>query len=347
MSAARRRRRGLRVRHTIPALVAALLLGAVALLAWTLQVPYAGWTGPEAVVTLPRGTPARAMVDRLAGAGVVRFPAVLQTWITLTRASGRLQAGTYRFDRPLSPLEVLRKIEAGEVLVQAVTIPEGLDFQEIAARLAEAGFGSEEAFLRCFRDPAGVRDLDPAAPDLEGYLFPDTYHFPVGETPDRITDTMVRRFRHVASQALQEDAARHGLTLRQAVTLASLVEEETALPVERPRISRVFHNRLKAGMRLECDPTVAYGLRRQGVTVPRLYYKHLKQDTPWNTYVHAGLPPGPICNPGRASLEAAVRPAVGDELYFVAAPGGGHRFSRDLATHVRAVQQWRAYVRSR
>ena len=347
MSAARRRRRGLRVRHTVPALLAAVVLAALAGLAWTLQVPYAGWSGPEAVVTLPRGTPARAMVDRLAGAGVVRFPAVLQAWITLTGASGRLQAGTYRFDRPLSPLEVLRKIEAGEVLVQAVTIPEGLDFGEIAARLAEAGFGSEEAFLRCFRDPAAVRDLDPTAPDLEGYLFPDTYHFPVGETPLHITEAMVRRFRHVASPALREEAARHGLSLRQAVTLASLIEEETSLPGERPRISRVFHNRLAAGMRLECDPTVLYGLRRQGVSVSRLFYKHLRQDSPWNTYVRAGLPVGPICNPGRASLEAAVRPAQGEELYFVAAPEGGHRFSRDLATHVRAVAQWRAYVRSR
>jgi len=343
----RRRRRRSRAGHPVAFLAGAAVLAGIAFLAWTLQVPYAGWSGPEAVVTLPRGTPARAMVDRLAGAGVIRFPAVLQAWISVTGASGRLRAGTYRFDRPLSPLEVVRKIEAGEVMVQAVTIPEGLDFQEIAARLAEAGFGSTDAFLRCFRDPALVRDLDPAAPDLEGYLFPDTYHFPVGETPARITESMVRRFRHVASTDLGAEAERQGFTLRQAVTLASLIEEETALPGERPRISRVFHNRLAAGMRLECDPTVLYGLRRQGENIPRLYYKHLKQDTPWNTYLHAGLPPGPICNPGRASLEAAVRPNAGEELYFVAAPEGGHRFSRDLATHVRAVAQWRAYVRSR
>jgi UPF0755 protein len=344
----RPRRRGhLRAATTLAALLAAAALAGVAFLGWTLQVPYAGWSGPEAVVTLPRGTPAAAMVDRLAGAGVVRYPAVLQGWISLTGAAGRLRAGTYRFDRPLSPLEILRKIEAGEVMVQAVTIPEGLDFEEIASRLAEAGFGTEEAFLRCFRDPTAVRDLDPAAPDLEGYLFPDTYHFPVGETPARITEAMVRRFRHVASPSLREEAARHGITLRQAVTLASLIEEETSVPAERPRISRVFHNRLTAGMRLECDPTVSYGLRRQGVTVSRLLYKHLREDTPWNTYLHAGLPPGPICNPGRASLEAAVRPEGGEELYFVASPEGGHRFSRDLATHVRAVAQWRAYVRSR
>jgi UPF0755 protein len=259
-----------------------------------------------------------------------------------------MRAGTYRFDRPLSPLDVLRKIEAGEVMVQAVTIPEGLDLREIAARVAEAGFGPEDAFLRCFRDTSRIRDLDPAATDLEGYLFPDTYHFPVGETPERITDALVRRFRQVATPSYRAEAALLGFSLRQAVTLASLIEEETSLPAERPRISRVFHNRLSAGMRLECDPTVLYGLRREGTNVTRLYYKHLKHDSPWNTYVHAGIPPGgPICNPGRASLEAAVRPHPGEELYFVASPGGGHRFSRDLRTHVRAVAQWRDYVRSR
>lgn len=320
----------------------------MALTAWTLQLPYAGWSGTDAVVTLPRGTAAASMVDRLAEAGVVRFPRVVKAWITATGMGGRMRAGTYRFDRPLSPLDVLRKIEAGEVMVQAVTIPEGLDLREIAARVAEAGFGPEDAFLRCFRDTSRIRDLDPAATDLEGYLFPDTYHFPVGETPERITDALVRRFRQVATPSYRAEAALLGFSLRQAVTLASLIEEETSLPAERPRISRVFHNRLSAGMRLECDPTVLYGLRREGTNVTRLYYKHLKHDSPWNTYVHAGIPPGgPICNPGRASLEAAVRPHPGEELYFVASPGGGHRFSRDLRTHVRAVAQWRDYVRSR
>jgi UPF0755 protein len=339
-------RRG-RLVTTLLALLVTALLATVAGLAWMLQIPYAGWSGSEAVVTLPPGTPAGAMVERLAQAGVVRSPAVVRAWVTVTGSAGRLRAGTYRFDRPLSPLEVLRKIEAGEVLVQAVTIPEGLDLDEIAGRLAEAGFGTRERFLGCFRDPRPIRDLDATAPDLEGYLFPDTYHFPVGETPQRITEAMVRQFRQVADPAFREQGAALGLTLRQVVTLASLIEEETSLALERPRISQVFHNRLAAGMRLECDPTVLYGLKRTGQPVSRLYSKHLKLPTPWNTYVHAGLPPGPICNPGRASLEAALRPAAGDALFFVAAPGGGHRFSRDLKSHVQAVAQWRDYVRSR
>jgi UPF0755 protein len=343
----RARRGAARVLRTLCALAAAAGLAGIAAVAWTLQLPYAAWTGTEAVVTLPRGLPAGSMVDRLAEAGVVRSPAVLKAWVMATGAAGRLRAGTYRFDRPLSPLEVLQKIEAGEVMVQAVTIPEGLDLEEIAWRLAEAGFGSQEAFLRCFRDPRAIRDLDPAATDLEGYLFPDTYHFPVGETPERIAAALIRQFRQVAGPAFRTEAARLGLSLRQTVTLASLVEEETSLALERPKISRVFHNRLAAGMRLECDPTVLYAMRRQGENVSRLYYRHLRFDSPWNTYVHAGLPPGPICSPGRASLEAAVRPESGDALYFVAAPGGGHRFSRDLATHSRAVAQWRDYVRSR
>jgi UPF0755 protein len=329
-------------------LVLAALIAGGAWVAASLQEPYAGWRGTDAVVTLPPGTPASGMVDALARAGVVRSPRVLKAWIKLRGSAGRLQAGTYRFDRALSALDVLRKIEAGEVMLQAVTIPEGLDRWEIASRLAEAGLGQAEEFLRLSADPRPIRDLDPQARDLEGYLFPDTYYFPVGETPERVTEALLRRFRQVATAEYRAEAARLGLTLREAVTLASLIEEETSVPAERPRISRVFHNRLARGMRLECDPTVLYGLRRAGETVGRLLVKHLRHESPWNTYVVTGLPAGPIASPGRASLEAAVRPAAsGDELYFVAAPGGGHRFSSDLRTHLAAVAAWRDYVRSR
>jgi len=232
------------------------------------------------------------------------------------------------------------------VLLHAVTVPEGLDVGETATRIAEQGFGPVEALLAAFRDPAPVLDLDPEAEDLEGYLFPETYHFPRGATPGAIAETMVARFREAATSDYAARAASVGLTLRQAVTLASMIERETSRPEERARISTVFHNRLARGMRLQCDPTVVYALRRAGRTPARLTYRDLEFDSPWNTYVVRGLPPGPIASPGRPSLDAAVNPVEGSELYFVASPDGGHRFSETLEQHVQAVAEWRRYLRS-
>jgi UPF0755 protein len=201
-------------------------------------------------------------------------------------------------------------------------------------------------FVETFSDPEMIRDLDPEAIDLEGYVFPDTYHFPRGEKPTRIVSALVQRFRDVMGDEFIEEADETGLGLRRAVILASMIEKETSLPDERERISGVFHNRLERGMKLECDPTVVYALEQAGRDVGRLTYQDLKFNSPWNTYAVAGLPRGPIANPGRESLLAALRPRAGKELYFVAAPGGGHQFSNDLAAHLRAVAVWRRHVRS-
>ena len=241
---------------------------------------------------------------------------------------------------------MLSRLERGDVLLHGVTIPEGLDLIEIAERLAQEGFGEKEALLATFRDPAPIRERDDKASDLEGYLFPETYRFPRGASADTITRTMVERFWHEAGEDFPERATEAGLSLREAVTLASLIERETSLPEERGRISRVFHNRLERRMRLQCDPTVIYALRREGREVGRLTYRDLEFDSPWNTYVSYGLPPGPIASPGKASLDAAVTPDEGRDLYFVAAPEGGHRFSATLDAHLQAVDVWRRYSRS-
>lgn len=324
-------------------LAGALYLGGLLL---TLSRPYAGWEGEQVDLELEPGLDAGTMLQRLHEAGVVSHPQALRIWLRWSGGSEALQAGEYRFQTAATPLQVLDRLSRGDVLLHAVTVPEGLALEEIAARLADAGFGPRERFRELFRDPGPVRELDPAADDLEGYLFPDTYSFPRNASPQRITAAMVERFREVTGPAYATAAEQAGLDLRRAVTLASLIEKETSLPEERGRISRVFHNRLARGMLLQCDPTVLYALRRDGIAVTRLTYDHLTHDSPWNTYVSPGLPPGPIASPGAASLEAAVHPAEGNDLYFVASPGGGHRFSSDLDSHRKAVREWRNYLRS-
>jgi UPF0755 protein len=337
-----------RLQVALAAAALALLLPA-ALFGWmALEMgrPYAAWEGERADVTLEPGMSAGAMLRELHEAGVVRHPGLVRRWLSLSGGSDSLQAGEYRFEEPISPQRVMERLRAGDVILYGVTVPEGLWLEEVARQIAEQGFATEESLLAAFRDPDPVRDLDPLAEDLEGYLFPDTYHFPRGADAGDVVEAMIARFVSVADEDYRARAEGVGLSLREAVTLASLIERETSVAAERERISRVFHNRLERGMRLQCDPTVIYALHRAGRPVKRLYSKHLEFESPWNTYRVHGLPVGPIANPGEASLLAAVEPAEGPELYFVAAPGGGHQFSNDLGEHLRAVAEWRDYVRS-
>jgi UPF0755 protein len=314
---------------------------------WSLlNRPWAGRSGQPVTVVLEPGLSATAMLERLAQEGVIRHAALVGVWAELSGQARELHAGEYRFERAMSPLQVLGRLRRGEVVLHPVTLPEGLVLEEIALRLAQAGVGEVAPLVAAFRDPSPIRDLDPEAVDLEGYLFPDTYHFARGEAPASVAFRLVERFRDAIGEDYSRQAAIVGLDLRGAVTLASLIERETAVAAERGRVSRVFHNRLRSGMKLECDPTVLYAMRRAGLPLGRLSYRDLQLDSPWNTYRTTGLPAGPIANPGRDSLLAAVEPAPGDELFFVAAPGGGHRFSRTLADHLEAVAAWRSYSRS-
>ena len=315
--------------------------------AWVaLHTPYSGWDGEAAEVLLEPGVDAGTVLERLAAAGVLRRPRLARLWLSWSGGAEQLHAGEYRFERASSPVEVLTRLRRGDVVLHAVTLPEGLTYSEIAERLQQAGFGPVEPLIASFRDASVIRDIDPAAQDLEGYLFPDTYHFPRGAQPQEIRDTLVRRFRDAMGQEYFDEAGRSRLGLRGSVTLASMIEKETAVADERRRISQVFHNRLQRGMRLECDPTVIYALERAGRSVERLTYADLKFESPWNTYVIRGLPEGPIANPGRESLLASLSPSAGIELYFVASPDGGHRFSENLTGHRRAVAEWRRHVRS-
>ncbi len=312
----------------------------------SLHRPHAGWSGDHVDVVLEPGLGAGEMLHRLSGSGVLERAAPARLWLRLCGCGGELRAGEYRFDEPLSPVQVIERLIEGQVLLHAVTIPEGLSAVETAQRFVAAGFGDVESFRAVIADPAPIRELDPAAPNLEGYLFPDTYHFPRSASPRTIVETMVARFRTVVGDGYAERAAAAGLSLHEAVTLASIVEKETSLPEERGRIAMVFHNRLERKMRLQSDPTVRYAIERSGGSVGRLTYADLEFDSPWNTYAVRGLPPGPIANPGVECLFAAVEPEEGELLYFVAAPEGGHRFSKDLDSHNRAVAEWRRHSRS-
>jgi UPF0755 protein len=317
-------------------LVAILLAGAAA---WFILAPF----GPshETFVDLPPGSSTLQIGRSLQAAGVVRsqFAFDVLRWVK----KGTLRAGEYRFDHPVPVTEIYARIARGDVYTKTVVIPEGASIFDIAARLEQAGFGPRMGFLDAAREQVGlVTDLDPQATSLEGYLFPDTYHFARKATLSQICATLVRRFRAIDAQlGLKEN-------VHAVVTMASLVERETAVDAERPLVASVFQNRLAKKMPLMTDPAVIYGLELDGRWRGTLYASDLKLDTPYNTYLHPGLPPSPIANPGVKALRAAIEPAQTNYLYFVAAgtnPQGHSLFSATLDEHNHNVADYRHAVR--
>lgn len=321
----------------------AALAGAAAWLAYQWHTPYRGYPGPAAVVDVVHGQSTRAIADMLADEGVVRSALGFELW-TRWRGQENLEAGEYRFDRPMTPPEVCDVLAHGRVWTVTITVPEGWTMLDIADEVAREGLASRADFLRAARDPSLVRDLAPSAPTLEGFLFPATYRFPHRTTAGAIAGAMVQRFREAWAALAGGDPAPAHLNAEQAVTLASLVEEETPKPEERPVIAAVFLNRLRLGYPLECDPTVAYALKLDGRYSGELEPAELNISSPYNTYLHRGLPPGPIGNPGEASLRAVLDPAHVDFLYFVADGMGGHAFSRTLAEHERNVARYKRLI---
>ncbi len=240
----------------------------------------------------------------------------------------------------MTPREVIDKIARGDAIVLSLTFPEGLTMAEMAKIFESHGLGPAAAFLDAAGDASLIRNLDPAANDLEGYLFPETYVVPRKTDAPKLVRLMVERFEHVLTPQLREAASTHQLSVRQAVTLASIVEKETAKAEERPLVAAVYVTRLRIGMPLQCDPTVIYALQRAGTYTGNLRHDDLAFDSPYNTYRYPGLPPGPIASPGRASLEAAVQPADADFLYFVSRNDGSHVFAKTLDEHNRNVQKY-------
>jgi len=252
----------------------------------------------------------------------------------------RLKAGEYRFDHAMTPPEVIGKIARGEVFVVTLTFPEGLTIAEMAKIFESHGLGSAAAFVEAAQDASLIHDLDPAARNLEGYLFPETYAVPRKTDAPKLVRLMVGRFGHVFTKELRDAAAARQLSVRQAVALASIVEKETAKAEERPLVAAVYVNRLRLRMPLQADPTVIFAIQQTGTYNGNLRRDDLMVDSPYNTYRYPGLPPGPIASPGRASLDAAVHPAESDALYFVSRNDGSHVFAKTLDEHNRNVQQY-------
>jgi UPF0755 protein len=301
---------------------------------------------------IPPGLSARGVLKVLKEHGVIADERLTMAYLVVTGNRKALKAGEYLFDRPVTTHEVIDKLVAGAVYLHRFTVPEGLTLADVAAKWEQDGFGQANEFVAAANDSMDlVSDLEAEGKtnaSLEGYLFPETYFFAVRTTPRQAIEAMVGRFRAVLTQ-LQIGAPPQTwpLTMRETLILASLIEAEAALDDERPLIASVFLNRLKLRILLQCDPTVIYALRRSEKYQGRLTSADLKFDSPYNTYRYAGLPPGPIANPGKRSLEAATHPASSKYLYFVRTTEGRHTFSETLAAHNRAVAAYRAQVRQR
>jgi UPF0755 protein len=333
MTRRRRKKKSSRVAGFLLALL--LVAAAAGGAAWAVLTPYGPTT--ESYVTIAPGSSASTIARKLEAAGIVRSRYVFHLVRWYRR--GKLLAGVYRFDHPALALEVYDRIARGDVEAKILTVPEGASIYEIAARVEQAGLGDRKDFLEAaVSQKALVADIDPSAPSLEGYLFPDTYRFPPKATAEQILATMVKRFRVVAAQlGLKEN-------VHTVVTIASLVERETAVDDDRPLVASVFVNRLARKMPLGTDPAVIYGLQQAGLWRGAIYASDLKRDTPYNTYLHAGLPPGPVANPGLPSLRAALNPPQTNYLYFVAATinAQGHSlFAATLNEHNRNVAEYR------
>jgi UPF0755 protein len=327
--------------------VTVLAAGVAAAALWTwhdLNIP-APLPPGGAVVSVAPGEPFRVTSERLCAAGVLRHAWTLRLWARWKELDRFVRSGDYRFDQPLSPLAVLGVLRSPTAALHRVTIPEGSTVTQVAGLLAAAGYGGADVFLCLAHDADFLADLNLPASGLEGYLFPDTYAFAWSTPPEQILTAMAQRFREQTAP-LQAQRQRKGMSEHQMVILASIIEKEAAAATERALISAVFHNRLRLAMPLQSDPTTTYD--REGDDVPRRGATHrgapthadLNVESPYNTYLHGGLPPGPICNPGRAALEAAVAPADAPYLYFVARNDGTHVFSRTLDEHNRAVARF-------
>ncbi|ADU51331.1 aminodeoxychorismate lyase [Thermaerobacter marianensis DSM 12885] len=346
------------------AVVAMLAVAAAGAAGWAyrayqnaLQPPRPGST-QAVVVRVPRGASSVEIAELLYRRGLIRDPLAFRVLARLQGRDGELRAGVYRLSPGMPAAAILDKLARGEILTARFTIPEGWTVAQVADHLDRQGLVDRQAFRAALDRAAATWPYLPRDPKaraalkepLEGYLIPDTYRVPVDESgradPALVVRMMLDRFRQVFGEGEEERARRLGLTVHQAVTLASIVEREARVADERPVIAAVYLNRLERGMSLDADPTVLYALGRTSGT---LTYRDLRTDSPYNTYRYPGLPPGPIGAPGRAALQAVLQPADVDYLYFVLSPDGSgrHRFARTLAEHNRNVQAYRQSLQDR
>jgi UPF0755 protein len=292
----------------------------------------------EIAIEIPQGSSLNKISVLLEETGAIRGRLRFKVLAKLMKMERNLKFGEYRFMLPLTPLSLLRKIASGDVVAYLITFPEGVTIFDVARNIESAGLSPGTAVLQKAADAQFAASLGIEGESLEGYLFPETYKFNRGSSPEVILRRMVDRFNTVFNQDMEKQAAAVGLSRKELITFASLVEKETGCAEEKPVIAAVFLNRLGKGMRLDCDPTVIYSLKLENSAFnERLNRNHLKKESPYNTYLNVGLPPGPICSPGLDSIQAVLHPAKVSYLYFVSKNDGTHQFSETLPEHNRAV----------
>lgn len=330
------------LRTIIRACIALASLALFALFVWLVICLYRprAFEPEEIRFEVEKGMGAQAVARRLQEQGIIgaRLPFVIA--YRLFFFPQKIKAGEYVLSSPLRTKEIIGILVKGRVYLHAVTIPEGLTALEIAPLFGPLLAEGAEGFANASLDPGPIQSLDPEAGNLEGYLFPETYSFPKGITSAEAVRVMVDEFRAVFNPVWAERGDSQRLNVRQAVTMASLIEKETSRADEKRLVSAVFHNRLRIGMKLDCDPTIIYVLKQQGLFNGNLRKKDMSLDSPYNTYRYPGLPPGPICNPGKEALEAALHPAPEKYLYFVSRNDGSHHFSETFAEHQTAVRRY-------
>jgi UPF0755 protein len=331
------------LKRFIVAISALLMLILITLGIWIAfdVVEYANTAGGrqsgEALITVSPRQNLKTTADMLFHSEIIGSPSYFYAYARGSGYDRRIQAGEYQVSGAMTPKQILEMMASGKIFLHKITIPEGYGLKEIAAAFAGAGLVSESRLLRAARDPQLCHGWKIEADTAEGYLFPDTYYFPKDASPEKILSTMIQRFWRAFTPEMAQQAQNEGMSIHQAVTLASIIEKETGADSERPVVSSVFHNRLKRRMRLESDPTVIYGLDHFDGNITR---RDLTTPTPYNTYTRQGLPPGPIASPGAKSLLAAVYPAQSDYLYFVSRKDKTHQFSRTFEEHLQAVSRY-------
>ena len=322
-------------------LIVVAIAAGLALVSFLLRTPYQGYPGEEVIVSIVPRTPSASVFETLESKGVLRDWRLGMVALKVLHQGKTLKAGEYRFAGPRTPEQVVLSIVAGDVVTYRITVPEGFTADEVFTQFSSQSFSTLRDYQALFQKPDELDGVPKEAPTLEGFLFPDTYIVTRSMGAREILSAMTRQFSRRLPDGFEQKARAQGMTLLQATTLASLVEKETAVTAERPIVAAVYRNRLRKGMLLQCDPTTIYALKRLGAWRGSLARSELAVDEPFNTYVNPGLPPGPICNPGLASLRAAIAPADVSFLYFVAAGDGSHSFSADYEEQQRNAARYR------
>jgi len=322
-----------RLKWPVTAALLVLLLGAAGF-AFFIFAPH-GEGRAVRIVTFAKGSSLKNLASELETEGVIASAPLFVLYARISGIAGKVQAGTYRFSDAMTPEEILRKLSVGDVFEKRFAVPEGYSIYQLAEMLDSRGYFKKEPFLQACRNPELLQELGITGPSVEGYLYPSTYNLVKIDDPADMIRQMAGQFRKIYAEKFSAAEKKSRLSRVQIITLASIVEKEAVAPAEKPVIASVFLNRIKKGMPLQSDPTATYGIRAFGGKVSG---SDVRRDSPYNTYLVRGLPPGPIGNPGADAIEAVLKPAATRYYYFVAKNDGTHHFSRSLDEHNRAVQ---------